>query len=223
MRGSPPALPAAERGRSDARMRRVGAAARRPGCRRHEAPRDDLAERRRDGMRGERRDAEEAERLAAALDRRQLDGERRRRHERRGEAHALHDAQQEQQRPHARHGDVGERGERHGERARGDEAAPPDAVEQRAEERQDAEPREAGRPHDVADRPLGDAELLQMQRQEEERGEVEEEDEVRGGDQVEIAGETAAGHRKGLIDARRPRNAAPPPARCRDRDALPVP
>jgi hypothetical protein len=121
------------------------------------------------------------QRGGAAPGRCELDRERRRRIEARREGEPLHGAQHEE--PRADTVDEQERGggEPHDTEAAQEEEPPPEAVEQLADDEHRREAGEAGHAHDEADRALAAPEGADVERQEEERGEGQEEEEVRGG------------------------------------------
>src|SRR5882724_8521069 len=158
-----------------------------------------LAERRRERVRGEGRDAEEAEGGRPAPLGRELRRQRRGRVEAGREGEPLQRAQREDRRPDAVDEEEGARRGRHAGDPAEQEDAPPEAVEERAHGEHTHQAREAARPHHEPDRPLRAPERAHVQRQEEERGEGQEEAEVRRGHTREAG--RAGGGRHGPIGA----------------------
>ena len=102
-----------------------------------DAQRDLLGGGRSDRVHREEGEPEHAHRLAEPLGGRLIDGERRARHEGHREGDALHRAQQIEQRPHPVDGREREAGDRHQQRAGGQEVAPAEAIDQHAHRRQE--------------------------------------------------------------------------------------
>ena len=142
----------------------------------------DVRNRRPDRVGEQRRHAEDAERLRPALRDCQLRRHGRCGGERRGEAHPLNDAQREERRADRVHGEKAECRRAHRDRAGNEEAPAPEAVDADADERKREDRSHARCSHHQPDGRLRAAERLHVQRQQEERREVQEEDEVRDGD-----------------------------------------